>query len=86
MAPRRVERALLFLAPLTRGGRGGWFSSREGVPLPPGKGLLKNPPRSEEFLLQSEFTTAVIPAKAGMTNKAAPPLVGTGPRACPVSE
>ncbi len=26
---RRAEGVLLFLAPLTRGGRGGWFSSRE---------------------------------------------------------
>ena len=29
MRPRQAEEVLLFLAPLTRGGRGGWFS-RQG--------------------------------------------------------
>ena len=37
MRPRRAEGVLLFLTPLTRGGRGGWFNSWEGRLLYPRK-------------------------------------------------
>ena len=37
MRPRRAEGVLVFLAPLTRGGRGGWFYRRAGRLLNPRK-------------------------------------------------
>ena len=55
MRSRRAERALLFLAPLTRGGRGGWFSTGEvggsresGLPAKgniPREGFFQHPPQ-----------------------------------------
>ena len=55
MRPRRVEGALLFLAPLTRGGRGGCFS-RQGEDE---QGGFFNKPSEGEciFLLHQSPTT-----------------------------
>ena len=76
-APRRAEGALLFLAPLTRGGRGGCFSSfagtgRRSVRCAKRDGVVGEDPR----VLPPRFPRGVHHRSPGKHKKEAAPLSG----------